>query len=277
MALLPTYLLKRHPFSMEAHFGFVFVLTYALPKEILIPMLAPGLVLDTYQDFGFVAIAAVQTLKMRPRGFPDNISQDYLLLGYRIFVRYRTAAGRNLRGLRILRSETDSGSMVATGNILTHYGFCKSDISYSLTDDRFAFKSASADSVSELTCEADLKTSAHYLPKGSPFKNVRDALKFAGPMPFTFDYEKETNSIIRVEGVRSNWHPKTVAVNIEKMTFFDQKEFAGVSPIHCSSFFLTDIPYYWKEGICEELGSENTGEETSYFASKGLDDIDDFE
>jgi hypothetical protein len=61
------------------------------------------------------------------------------------------------------------------------------------------------------------------------------------------------------------------------MTFFDQKEFAGVSPIHCSSFFLTDIPYYWKEGICEELGSENTGEETSYFASKGLDDIDDFE
>lgn len=262
---------------MEAHFGFVFVLTYAFPKELLVPMLAPGLVLDTYQDYGFVAIAAVQTLKMRPRGFPDAISQDYLLLGYRIFVRYKTAAGRNLRGLRILRSETDSASMVTTGNLLTHYGFCKSDISYSLTDEKFSFRSTSLDGVSSLTCQADLQTPSAYLPEGSPFKTVRDALKFAGPMPFTFDYEKETNSIIRVEGVRQNWHPKTVAVDIEKLTFFDQKQFSGASPIHCSSFFLTDIPYYWKEGICEELGKEDSNDKSLFFSSRRLDDIDDFE
>ncbi len=275
--MFPAYLLKRHPFSMEAHFGFVFVLTYALPKEILAPLLAPGLVLDTFGDLGFVAIAAVQTCKMRPRGFPDFISQDYLLLGYRIFVRYKTHEGRNLRGLRILRSETDSSSMVLTGNLLTHYGFCKSNINFDLTDERLKLSSASDDGVSELICEADLSVPDNYLPKGSPFSSVREALKFAGPMPFTFDYEQETNSIIRVEGVRENWHPKSVSVNIQKLSFFEQEKFAGTTPIHCSSFFIKDIPYYWKEGICETLTESQSALTERYYSQKSLDNVDDFE
>lgn len=270
-------MLKRHPFSMEAHFGFVFVLTYAFPKEILAPLLAPGLVLDTYRNFGFVAVAAVQTNKMRPRGFPDFISQDYLLLGYRIFVRYKTHEGRNLRGLRILRSETDSSSMVLTGNILTHYGFCKSNVNFGLTDDVLKLSSVSDDGLSELICEADLSVPDNYLPKGSPFSNVREALKFAGPMPFTFDYEKETNSIIRVEGVRENWHPKSVSTSVQKISFFEQQQFAGAKPIHCSSFFLKDIPYYWKEGICEELTESQTASTERYYSQKSLDKVDDFE
>ncbi len=277
MALFPGYLLKRHPFSMEAHFGFVFVLTYAFPKEILAPLLAPGLVLDTFGDVGFVAVAAVQTCKMRPRGFPDWISQDYLLLGYRIFVRYKTHEGRNLRGLRILRSETDSSTMVLTGNLLTHYGFCKSDINFELTDERLKFRSSSEDGVSELICDADLTAPADYLPKGSPFSSVREALKFAGPMPFTFDYEKQTNSIIRVEGVRENWHPKTVSVDIEKISFLEQKQFAGATPLHCSSFFLRDIPYYWKEGICEVLSESTVATNAPYYSQTNLDNVNDFE
>ena len=277
MALFPAYLLKRHPFSMEAHFGFVFVLTYAFPKEILAPLLAPGLVLDTFGDVGFVAVAAVQTCKMRPRGFPDWISQDYLLLGYRIFVRYRTQEGRNLRGLRILRSETDSSTMVLTGNLLTHYGFCKSDIKYKLDDESLKFSSVSEDGLSELRCDADLSVPPDYLPKGSPFSSVREALKFAGPMPFTFDYEMETNSIIRVEGVRENWHPKSVSVDVQKISFFDQEQFAGAIPLHCSTFFLRDIPYYWKEGICEVLSASQSSTTAPYYLQTNLENVNDFE
>ncbi|CAN5704034.1 hypothetical protein BH10CYA1_BH10CYA1_05750 [soil metagenome] len=277
MALFPGYLLKRHPFSMEAHFGFVFVLTFAFQKEILAPLLAPGLVLDTFGDLGFVAVAAVQTCKMRPRGFPDWISQDYLLLGYRIFVRYKTHEGRNLRGLRILRSETDSSTMVLTGNLLTHYGFCKSDINFDLTNERLKFSSASDDGVSKLICDADLSAPADYLPTESPFASVREALKFAGPMPFTFDYEKETNSIIRVEGVRENWHPRTVSVDLQKISFFDQAQFAGATPIHCSSFFLREIPYYWKEGICEVLSESEIAATARYYLQPNLDNVNDLE
>ena len=57
-----------------------------------------------------------------------------------------------------------------------------------------------------LSGEADLHVRAHLasepasLPQGSPFPNLRIARKFAGPLTFTFDYEEETDSIIRASG-----------------------------------------------------------------------------
>ena len=41
--------MQRHPFSVDAYFRSVLVLTYAYPTEVLEPLLPPGLVLDTYQ------------------------------------------------------------------------------------------------------------------------------------------------------------------------------------------------------------------------------------
>jgi hypothetical protein len=51
------------------------------------------------------------------------LGRDFFLTGYRIFARFRTAEGRLLRGLRILRSDADRRTMVWGGNLLTHYGY----------------------------------------------------------------------------------------------------------------------------------------------------------
>src|ERR1700730_9044538 len=110
--------LKGHPLAMRAYFEQVLVLTYALPERKLRPLLQPGLVLDTYENYGFLAIAMVQTRNMRPRFMPRLIGRDFFLTGYRLFTRYRTRSGKILRGLRILRSETDSDFMVRWGNRL---------------------------------------------------------------------------------------------------------------------------------------------------------------
>ena len=50
------YALKRHPLPIRAFFRHCLVLTYALPAKLLEPLLPPGLTLDTYQEFGFVAV-----------------------------------------------------------------------------------------------------------------------------------------------------------------------------------------------------------------------------
>jgi hypothetical protein len=42
------------------------------------------------------------------------------------------------------------------------------------------------------------------LPAGSPFSSVREARRFAGPLPFTFDYEEQTHSIVAVYATRTN-------------------------------------------------------------------------
>ena len=60
------HVLKRHPVPVRAHFGHCLVLAYALPRDVLVPLLPPGLELLTYKDLGFVAIAMVQTQKLRP-------------------------------------------------------------------------------------------------------------------------------------------------------------------------------------------------------------------
>ena len=59
-------LLKGHLLAMRAHFEQVLVLTYALPESSLRPLLPPGLLLDTFEGYGFLAIAMVQTRNMRP-------------------------------------------------------------------------------------------------------------------------------------------------------------------------------------------------------------------
>jgi hypothetical protein len=97
-------LLKRHGLPIKAHLAASLVLAYAIPEGVLRPLLAPGLQLDTYGGFGFLATAMVETRDLHPAFF---------LAGYRIFTRYRTPAGRTLRGLRILRSDTDRWSCVA--------------------------------------------------------------------------------------------------------------------------------------------------------------------
>lgn len=251
--LFSTYILKRHPIVVEAHFDFVLVLTYAFPKALLEPLLSPGLELDTYGDLAFVAVAAVQTRRMKPKGSPSFLRQDYLLIGYRIFVRYQMLEGRHLRGLQILRSDTDSHSMAAIGNLLTHYHFHGAAMKYAYGEQKLTLSSKAFDNKSELIVTANFDAADDYLPESTPFPSVREALKFAGPMPFTFDYERETNSIVRVEGVRQNWQPKPVAVDVGQISFFQQLPFSQAEPVLCSAFFLQNIPYFWKAGIVEKL------------------------
>src|SRR5436190_7657676 len=119
--VLPVHCFRRHPIPIVATFEFSLVLCFALPSRVLSPLLPAGLVVDTFGDFGFLAIALVQTRDLRPVGMPQLFGQRFFLSGYRIFTRYRTAEGRVLRGLRILRSDTDSALMKYAGNALTHY------------------------------------------------------------------------------------------------------------------------------------------------------------
>ena len=74
------HLLKRHPIPIVAWFEDSLVLTYALPRERLRPLLPPGLELDGLGDFGFLAVALVQTRGLRPAGFPAICGQDFSLV-----------------------------------------------------------------------------------------------------------------------------------------------------------------------------------------------------
>lgn len=217
------------------------------------PLLPPGLELDTFRGLGFVAIAMVQTESLRPEFMPSWTGQNFFLAGYRIFTRYRTAQGRTLRGLRILRSDTNRRLMVAVGNRLTHYQYRLARVEWREMPRELEIK------VSTPRAEADLDITAFHghspasLPAGSPFPDHRTARLFAGPLPFTFDYERETHSIVLIEGERDHWSPKPIEIAVRKVTFFNQAPFKGTEPLLANAFLVTGIPYRWKRGVRERL------------------------
>lgn len=119
----PAVRLKRHPFPVVARFDRVIAVSFAFPEKILRPLVPEPLEIDTYEGQGFVTVALVWTRGLRPAGFPALLGQNFFLAGYRIFTRLRDERGRRLRGLKILRSETNKASMVFSGNLMTHYNY----------------------------------------------------------------------------------------------------------------------------------------------------------
>ena len=251
MALL--YRLRRHPFAVEAFFRHSLVITYAFPPEALAPLLPPGLVLDTHEGFGFLAIALVQTRGLRPAWMPRGLGQDFFLSGYRVFARFKTASGRSLRGLRILRTDADRRLMVVAGNLFTHYRYRKCEASVREGPDRLDLRIRTRRAEADLDVSADLVVRPEAPPAGSPFKSLTEARKFAGPLPFTFDYEPETHSIVVIEGVRERWDPQPVTVVVRENTFLTRSPFKHFSPVLANAFHLRDVPYRWQPGIVEPL------------------------
>ncbi|GAA4313816.1 DUF2071 domain-containing protein [Nibribacter koreensis] len=235
--------LKNHPFAVEAYFDSSLVLTFAVPKEQLQPLIPECLQLDTFEDkWAFVAVALVQTKGLRPKGFPAFLGNDFFLIGYRIFVRYTTNAGKRLRGLYILKSETDKKKMELVGNLFTHYKYTTTDISQ--TELGGAKDICSKQSDFKITL--DTKEEVVQLPKDSPFTDWKEARRFAGPLPFTFTYNPETKEVLIVEGVRQHWTPTPVRVLKYHVSFL--KALSLHKPVLANAFVIRDVPYFWKKG-----------------------------
>ena len=248
-------LLQRHPLPVKAWFDHSLVLTYALPAELLAPLLPPGLILDTFEGFGFLAVAMVQTRQLRPAFLPPAMGQDFFLTGYRIFTRFRTADGRLLRGLRILRSDTDRRRMVWGGNLLTHYQYRLAKVSICEKSGTLGVVVTTPRAEADVEVVARLDAPMTTPPAGSPFQDLHQARLFAGPLPFTFDYEKESNSIIAIEGVRENWKPIPVPVEVRQLSLLQHPPFDRTRAVLANAFYVRDIPYEWKRGVRHQLPS----------------------
>ena len=246
--------LKNHPFAVEAFFKRSIVLTFAVPKNELHQLIPDCLSLDTFDDeWGFIAIAMVQTRDLRPKGFPTFLGQDFFLIGYRVFVKYRNQADKRLRGLFILKSETDRKFMEVFGNLFTHYRYTTTDISQVRINDSIETSSLK----SGFRFKIELGAGDVPLPVDSPFPDWKTARRYAGPLPFTFTCDPDRNEVLIIEGVRQNWIPKPIIVTEYECSFLESLNLD--KPILANAFTITDIPYYWKRGKIEKWHSQMTG------------------
>jgi len=248
--------LKDHPFAVEAFFDSSYVFTFAVPKEQIKHLVPECLVLDTHQDkWAFIAVAMVQTKALRPKGFPKIMGNDFFLIGFRVFVRYTNQAGKNLRGLYILRSETDKKKMAFFGNMFTHYNYTTTDITQNRSEDiltissnRSGFRVCIEEKENDSLAASQISAFPP-LPTGSPFTDWKEARRFAGPLPFTFTYNKAKREVLIIEGVRENWKPEPVKVLDCNFSFINNLKLQGAAL--ANAFVIKNIPYYWKKGKIE--------------------------
>jgi hypothetical protein len=234
--------LFKHALPVVAHFDWALALTLSAPRDRLTHLVAPGLFLDTFDGQGFLAVACVQTRRLRPAGVPAFAGIDFFLAGYRLFVT-RERGGRTRRGLQILGSETDKWLMAAAGRVFTHYGYRRTAVDVSGAGERRRIATSSG-----LVLEADCGHAE--LPPSSVFTNWESARRYAGPMPFTF--APEGNAIVSVEGRRGHWKPRPVALVDVRVPFLDRLVGAPAPP--AAAFLVEHVDYRWERGVREPLG-----------------------
>lgn len=238
--------LKNHPFLVEAFFESSLVLTFAVPKEQLENLIPECLELDVFEDkYAFIAAAMVQTKALRPKNFPKIFGRDFFLIGYRIFVRYTNSSGKRIRGLYILKSETDKKSMEFFGNIFTHYCYAATDIQKRSENNLLEIKSEKSDFKVVIENSSD----DIELPKDSPFTDWTEARRYAGPLPFTFTYFPKKKEVLIIEGVRQNWIPRPVKVVEQHFSFLENLKLSGVKL--ANAFIVENVQYHWKKGRIE--------------------------
>jgi len=234
---------KNHPFPVDAYFNQCIVLTFAAPKEELAKLIPHNLELDVFDNkWAFLAVAIVQTTALRPKGFPKQFGQDFILIGYRVFVRYKTSGGKRIRGLYILKSQTDRRQMKLLGNLFTHYKYSTTDIQLKKNGDNILITSIN-EGIKIHVQKANGEIS---LPLHSPFENWQQARRFSGPLPFTFTSFTDKNEVLIVEGARENWHPEPVMIRECVTPFLDTLQ---IENCHLSNaFIINNVPYHWKKG-----------------------------
>lgn len=235
--------LSRHLVPVSAHFGHSLVLAYACPAESLEPLLPARLMLDRHGEYGLGAAALVQTEKLRPGFLPRALGTSFFLAGYRLFVRVRDTP--SLRGLYVLRSDTDRRVMETLGNALTHYRYSLAEARVAELPGRLEVEVRTPGGEADVDVVADLGAEAK-LPAGSPFETLAEARRFAGPLPYTFDVERETGALVAVRGVRAGWEPRPVSVEVRRVAFFERAPFEGA--VLANAFHVANVDYRWERG-----------------------------
>ncbi|GHE92641.1 hypothetical protein GCM10017786_26640 [Amycolatopsis deserti] len=237
--------LNRHPLPMRTRFDHSLVLTYAVDAARLAAMLPEPLTPDIYRgpdgtEHAFVAVALVALRHLRPSVLPAPLGFRSVMTGYRILARLRTPGGKTMRGLKILRSDTDRALLALGGNVLTGYRYHRSAARVSRRGETLRFTVRSRDGAGDLDVTADLADREPLWDK--VFATPADARRFAGPLPYTFSPDRA--GIVVVKAFRSSWRPEPVGILGHEVAFLGR--FGGA--VLANAFHVSDVDYGWHRG-----------------------------
>lgn len=94
-------------------------------------------------------------------------------------------------------------------------------------------------------------------PQPCPQARHSPARRMHGDSPVRYLTRSTTNrkpTIIRILGVRSQWNPQPVEVEVAQAAFLKREPFRQAQPLLASAFYLSDVPYRWERGVRMPMG-----------------------
>jgi hypothetical protein len=235
------------PFPVKAWFDFFVVLFFSIDKNEAAKRIPFPLQLDLHNEKALLAVAAVQTKNFRPAFLPSFMGRNFNLVGYRFLTTYERQNGDTIRGLKIIRSQTNQSLMKFWGDRFTQYKFEYNPLEFNLGENEVRLTGEGINI--ELRKHADPQSTP--LPAGSCFADWKYARKYAGPLLYTFETNETTKTISITEGTRKNWQPKPIETVRCEIDFLRSPEISSLNPVLSAAYMVQNIPYDWKKAVIE--------------------------
>ena len=237
------------PFPVKAWFDTFVVLFFSIDKNKMMEQLPYPLNPDCYKEHALLAVAIVKTKNFRPSFLPSWMGMKFNLVGYRFLSTYQLNETKSIRGLKIIKSQTDQKFMKFFGDKLSQYKFNYNPIKIETRDDLVIIEGEGID----IKLRVHENPSNTPLPTQSVFENWPSARKYAGPLLYTFEINMFQKQISITEGTRKNWTPKPIEVISYDLEFLKQENISSLQPMLSAAFQVTNIPYSWKKATIQKF------------------------
>lgn len=195
----------------------------------------------TFGGCAFWNVVVCRVEAMRPRFAPRFLGMSYWHVAYRLYARFRPAAGEPIEGLYFVRSDCDRPLMAAMGNLMTDFNFHTAAVTVEERGSHVRIQVDSPDAPA--TADVDRGRTVE-LASGSPFGSVEQAAAFLKYKPAGLSAGPEGRvNVVRIVRDEAAWVGRPVSMTGGRWSFFDG---FPAEPELCTE--VEPIAYRWNAG-----------------------------
>ena len=230
----------KHVFAVQTVFRRCLLVNFAVDPDELASVLPAHVEPDVVDGEAYLSVVVGEMENMRPAGVPRLLGFTYDQVVYRAVVRCGDE-----RGVHFLRSDADSRTMTALGNLMSFFRFHRSDIVFRAHDGVLDLDVVTTSPVgADIHATYSIGSPAAVLPPSSAFASLELAKTWLVELYAAFHHAPGNDWIDVVRIKRGDWDLRVVT---DERAIYDFMH-AGhtFTKARLDSVFLVgDVPYHW--------------------------------
>jgi uncharacterized protein YqjF (DUF2071 family) len=230
----------KHVFAVQTVFRRCLLVNFAVDPDELASVLPAHVEPDVVGGEAYLSVVVGEMENMRPAGVPRLLGFTYDQIVYRAVVRCGDE-----RGVHFLRSDADSRTMTALGNLMSFFRFHRSDIVVRARDGFLDLDVVTTSPVgADIHATYSIGSPAAALPSSSAFDSLDQAKAWLVELFAAFHHTPGNDWIDVVRIKRGEWDLRVVTD--ERATYDFMHAGHPFTKARLDSVLLAgDVPYHW--------------------------------